>query len=291
MSIYKFANNLTKIRENKKLSQEDLAHLSGVNRRSVLRLENGLIKEPTIDTLLKLSASLEVDLVDLYIKDIYESHYLYKDLLSSFDILCGFKPKEEILLLEKKLNILEADPNFKGKDYELALMRLFIKNLKTPILISLQEEFEDLTSTRLNKNNLLTKDLSFLEARLLLNICNKNKSYKEIEREDILNNLITKRDKPIIVIMAYNILINRMYVNGTSKEALELADKSIQYAIDNHIINSYALLYYLKFLCFYEIGDDRYINSLNCANMFSSHLDNCMLSKIIDKKSKIVFGD
>ncbi|MFO3666559.1 MULTISPECIES: helix-turn-helix transcriptional regulator [Anaerococcus] len=291
MSIYKFANNLIKIRENKKLSQEDLAHLSGVNRRSVLRLENGLIKEPTIDTLLKLSASLEVDLVDLYIKDIYESHYLYKDLLSSFDILCGFKPKEEILLLEKKLNILEADPNFKGKDYELALMRLFIKNLKTPILISLQEEFEDLTSTRLNKNNLLTKDLSFLEARLLLNICNKNKSYKEIEREDILNNLITKRDKPIIVIMAYNILINRMYVNGTSKEALELADKSIQYAIDNHIINSYALLYYLKFLCFYEIGDDRYINSLNCANMFSSHLDNCMLSKIIDKKSKIVFGD
>ena len=170
-------------------------------------------------------------------------------------------------------------------------MRLFIKNLKTPILISLQEEFEDLTSTRLNKNNLLTKDLSFLEAILLINICNKNKSYKEIEREDILNNLITKRDKLIIVIMAYNILINRMYVNGTSKEALELADKSIQYAIDNHIINSYALLYYLKFLCFYEIGDDRYINSLNCANMFSSHLDNCMLSKIIDKKSKIVFGD
>ena len=61
-------------------------------------------------------------------------------------------------------------------------MRLFIKNLKTPILISLKEEFEDLTSTRLNKNNLLNKDLSFLEARLLLNICNKNKAYKEIER-------------------------------------------------------------------------------------------------------------
>ena len=291
MSIYKFANNLRKIRENKKLSQEDLAHLSGVNRRSILRLENGLIKEPTIDTLLKLSASLEFDLVDLYIKDIYESHYLYRDLLSSFDILCGFKSREEILLLEKKLEILEKDPNFNGKDYELALMRLFIKNLKTPILISLKEEFEDLTSTRLNKNNLMNKDLSFLEARLLLNICNKNKAYKEIEREDILNNLITKRDKPIIVIMAYNILINRMYVNGTSKEALELVDKSIQYAIDNHIINSYALLYYLKFLCLYEIGDERYINSLNFANMFSSHLDNCMLSKIIDKKSKIVFGD
>lgn len=291
MSIYKFGNDLTKIRENKRLSQEDLAFLSGISRRSISRIENGLIKEPSMDTLLKLSDALDFDLVDLYIKDIYESHYLYKDLLSSFDILCGFKSKDEILLLEKKLEILEKDSGFKNKDYELALMRLFIKNLKTPILISLKEEFEDLTSTRLNKNNLLTKDLSFLEARLLLNICNKNKDYKEIEREDILNNLIIKKDNPIIVIMSYNVLINRMYVNGASQEALELADKSIQYAIDNHIINSYALLYYLKFLCFYEIGDDRYINSLNYANMFSSHLDNCILGDIIVKKSKIVFGD
>ena len=87
MSIYKFANNLTKIRENKRLSQEDLAFLSGISCRSISRIENGQIKEPSMDTLLKLSASLEVDLVDLYIKDIYESHYLYRDLISSFDIL------------------------------------------------------------------------------------------------------------------------------------------------------------------------------------------------------------
>ena len=75
MSIYKFGNNLTKIRENKKISQEDLAHLSGISRRSISRIENGLIKEPSIDTLLKLSASLDFDLVDMYIKDIYESHF------------------------------------------------------------------------------------------------------------------------------------------------------------------------------------------------------------------------
>lgn len=54
MSIYKFANNLTKIRDNKRLSQDDLAYLSGISRRSISRIENGLIKEPSIDTLLKL---------------------------------------------------------------------------------------------------------------------------------------------------------------------------------------------------------------------------------------------
>ena len=52
MSIYKFGNDLTKIIENKKLSQEDLAHLSGISRRSISRIENGQIKEPSMDTLL-----------------------------------------------------------------------------------------------------------------------------------------------------------------------------------------------------------------------------------------------
>ena len=121
MSIYKFANNLTKIRENKKLSQEDLAFISGISRRSISRIENGLIKEPSIDTLLKLSASLDFDLVDLYIKDIYKSHYLYRELISSFDALVCYKSREEIILLEKKVNILEADSILKEKTMILPL--------------------------------------------------------------------------------------------------------------------------------------------------------------------------
>lgn len=59
MSRYKFGNDLTKIRENKKMSQEDLAFLSGISRRSISRIENGLIKESSIDTLLKLSAAID----------------------------------------------------------------------------------------------------------------------------------------------------------------------------------------------------------------------------------------
>ena len=203
MSIYKFANNLRKIRENKKLSQEDLAHLSGVNRRSILRLENGLIKEPTIDTLLKLSASLEVDLVDLYIKDIYESHYLYRDLLSSFDILCGFKSKEEILLLEKKLEILERDSGFKNKNYELALMRLFIKKLKNNITINFLEEFEYVTNSKIKRDNLLIKNHSFLESRLIINICNREEEFKNVSRSDILENIIKTEDNSTLKLKKY----------------------------------------------------------------------------------------
>lgn len=288
MSIYKFGNNLTKIRENKKLSQEDLSYLSGISRRSISRIENGLIKEPSIDTLLKLSASLDVDLVDLYIKDKYESHYLYGDLLSSFDILCGFKSKEEIRLLEKKLEVLEDDPNFKGKDYELALMRLFIKNLKTSILPNLAEEFEDLTSSKINKNSILIGDLSFLEARLLINICNDKNEFKNIGREDLLNIIINKIEDYTLHYLSYNSLINSIYVNKEFSGALRIVDKSIEDAKKNRFIEGNSLLYYLQFLCRYGLGDERFTQSLDRAILFSTYtgLDN--LKNVIEEKSKNV---
>lgn len=286
MSIYKFGNNLTKIRENKKISQEDLAHLSGISRRSISRIENGLIKEPSIDTLLKLSASLDFDLVDMYIKNNYESHYLYRDLISSFDILSSFKSREEILLLEKKLNILENDPSFKGKDYELALIRLFIKSLKTPKLLSLEEEFEDITSFKINKNKIFTGDLTFFETRLLVNVCNENGGYKNIAKEDLLDIIISKTDNCTLKFLSYNSLINSIYVNKECKDALSLVNEAIDESKKNRFIEGNSLLYYLQFLCRYGLGDERFTQSLDYALLFSTYtgLDN--LKNLIEEKSK-----
>ncbi|MFO3666553.1 helix-turn-helix domain-containing protein [Anaerococcus kampingiae] len=291
MSIYKFANNLRKIRENKKLSQEDLAFLSGISRRSISRIENGQIKEPSMDTLLKLSVSLEFDLVDLYIKDIYESHYLYRELLSSFDILCGFKSREEILLLEKKLEILEKDQNFKGKDYELALMKLFIKFLKTPILLSLTEEFEEITSARINKNNILTRDLSFLEARLLINVCNNKAYFKNIDRKEILSSIIDKNDESLIKLIAYYSLVNVMDMERDSLNGLEKINEAISFAKYSNHSEMFVFLYYLKFLCQYELGDENYRNSIKLSRIFASHLDKDGALKLINQVIGDVLGN
>ena len=291
MSIYKFANHLTKIRENKRLSQEDLAYLSGISRRSISRIENGMIKEPSIDTLLKLSASLDADLVDLYIKDIYESHYLYKELLSSFDALACYKSKEEILLLEKKVDILEKDPNFKGKDYELALMRLFVKSLKTPILLSLTEEFEDITSSRINKNNILTRDLSFLEARLLINVCNNKAYIKNIDRKEILSSIIDKNDESLTKLIAYYSLVNVMDIERDSLNGLEKINEVISFAKYTNHSEMFAFLYYLKFLCQHELGDENYRNSIELSRIFASHLDKDGALKSINQGIGEVLGN
>ena len=291
MSIYKFANHLTKIRENKRLSQEDLAYLSGISRRSISRIENGMIKEPSIDTLLKLSASLDADLVDLYIKDIYESHYLYRELLSSFDILSSFKSREEILLLEKKVDILERDQNFKGKDYELALMRLFVKSLKTPILLSLTEEFEDITSSRINKNNILTRDLSFLEARLLINVCNNKAYIKNIDRKEILSSIIDKNDESLTKLIAYYSLVNVMDIERDSLNGLEKINEVISFAKYTNHSEMFAFLYYLKFLCQHELGDENYRNSIELSRIFASHLDKDGALKSINQGIGEVLGN
>lgn len=286
MSIYKFGNDLTKIRENKRLSQEDLSYLSGISRRSISRIENGLIKEPNIDTLLKLSASLGVDLVDLYIKDIYESHYLYRDLLSSFDILCGFKSKEEIRLLEKKLEVLEDDSNFKGKDYELALMRLFIKKLKSNFMINFLEEFEYVTSRRIKRDNILSKNHSFMESRLLINICNREEGFKNVSRSDILENIIKKEDDSTLKLVAYSSLINSLYIEYEYKRAIEKIYEFMNYANKVKEMQAFALIYYQKFLCEKKLKHPESIDSLNTANIFASHVGVPILSEMIENKGK-----
>lgn len=286
MSIYKFGNDLTKIREDKRLSQEDLAFLSGISRRSISRIENGLIKEPSMDTLLKLSATLDIDLVDLYIKDIYESHYLYKELLSSFDILCGFKSKEEILMLEKKLNLLKADPKFKGKDYELALMRLFIKKLTNPFVANFSEEFEGITSTRIKRDNLFNKNHSFLESRLIINICNREEEFKNVSKSDILENIIKIEDNSTLKLVAYSSLINSLYIDREYKRAIDKIYEFINYTNKIKEMQAFALIYYQKFLCEKKLKQPESIDSLNTANIFASHLGVPILKEMIENKSK-----
>lgn len=56
---------LKNIRAVKRISQTELSRKSGVSRLEILKLENGSVKYPRMDTLMKLSTALEVDFFDL----------------------------------------------------------------------------------------------------------------------------------------------------------------------------------------------------------------------------------
>ena len=65
MSNQELSKNLKKLREKKSFSQDRLAKLADVANNTVIKIEQGDNKNPTLETLKKLSDALGVSLDDL----------------------------------------------------------------------------------------------------------------------------------------------------------------------------------------------------------------------------------
>lgn len=59
------ANNLRKLRKAKGLSQERLARLANIANNTIVKIEAGKNKNPTLDTLKKIAKALGVSIEDL----------------------------------------------------------------------------------------------------------------------------------------------------------------------------------------------------------------------------------
>ena len=60
-----YLKNLAKFRKEKGLTQEGLARKADISYHTMIKLESGGIKNPRIDTVVKLSKALDVKLDDL----------------------------------------------------------------------------------------------------------------------------------------------------------------------------------------------------------------------------------
>jgi transcriptional regulator with XRE-family HTH domain len=59
------AQNIKKLRKQRKLSQEELAKKAGVTYSTLIKLESGVNKNPTIKTIQQIAVALEVTLDEL----------------------------------------------------------------------------------------------------------------------------------------------------------------------------------------------------------------------------------
>lgn len=59
------SNNIKKLREAKGLSQEKLARLADIANNTLIKMESGENKNPTLDTLKKVAKALVVSVDDL----------------------------------------------------------------------------------------------------------------------------------------------------------------------------------------------------------------------------------
>jgi transcriptional regulator with XRE-family HTH domain len=60
-----FAANVTRIRESRKLTQEQLGWAAGLHQTAIARIESGE-RQPTLSTVFKLARGLEVPPADLF---------------------------------------------------------------------------------------------------------------------------------------------------------------------------------------------------------------------------------
>ena len=56
------ANNIKKLRKNHKLSQEELAKKAGITYSTLIKIESGANKNPTMETLTKLADALQISI-------------------------------------------------------------------------------------------------------------------------------------------------------------------------------------------------------------------------------------
>ena len=61
----KISDNLKKLREKKGYSLEKVARLADLSLNTIVKIENGVNQNPTIETLTKIAKALEVSVDDL----------------------------------------------------------------------------------------------------------------------------------------------------------------------------------------------------------------------------------
>jgi len=59
------AKNIKKLRKQHKLSQEELAKKANITYSTLIKIESGVNKNPTLDTMSKIASAFEVSIDDL----------------------------------------------------------------------------------------------------------------------------------------------------------------------------------------------------------------------------------
>ena len=199
-----FGKKLIEIRKRKGLRQADVAALINLSQRSIGRLERGEIESASVDSLIELSKVYDTDIISLYKKYIYGNLCILDEIKSLLDINAVFLPKEIRINLLEKINLIKDERDLKAKRYEIDLLELFIKYLNDEVSNDdLKNHFEDLSSSKIKRNNFSNIDLSPIELRILLNIASDSKDFKNIERLEIFEKCKNQNKDQIVKLLAY----------------------------------------------------------------------------------------
>jgi transcriptional regulator with XRE-family HTH domain len=97
-----FGLRIKELRENKKLTQENLAELINIDSRTLSRIETGK-NFTTLETLEKMAKILDVEIKDFFI---FEHHKNAQDLISSINKMVSETEFEKLKLIYKMVDTM-----------------------------------------------------------------------------------------------------------------------------------------------------------------------------------------
>lgn len=275
---YRFGKLLREIRQKNKLTQEELAHLSFINIRTISNIENGKINID-LDKLEIITQIFNIDLVEVYLYLLLDdSQQIDKliDRLNSRDRYAGSSQADEIKLLTeientsnrkiirdkaKKLKLLFQSIELRNKDEKKSLIEEAL-NIGKPF---------DFSSLRSN-----TYDL--IDYRLLMNyaLCLDSKDDRLTFLKFIEN---AKIDNDNLKSILYHNMASTYYTLEKSYLSLYYINKAIAANNRNPI---YPIMLYQKSIILYDLKMpyDKYVRmTLETSKKISPNLYQILLNK------------
>lgn len=193
-----------------------------------------------------------------------------------------------ILNLLDKINLIKESRDLKSRKYELKLLEIFIKYISNEINDrDLYDEFEYISSDKVEWKNFPNIDLSPIELRILLNIATTFDSYKNIDRLDIFNKCKNQENNKIIKIASCNNLSNFYIKNKEYSKAIKITNEGINYSRENSFIYGLLYLNFSKFLASYRLYDN-YEKSLTVTKILLENISNENLVNKVNEKIKYI---
>lgn len=249
----KFGKFLKKIRQEKKVTQEDLAYHSFININTISNMENGKV-DIDLDKLETISEVLNVDLVEEYLYLLLNDSEKINNIIDNFnsrDRYSGSSQVEEISILTEIENTSRRKfIKQKAKKLKLLFQSIEIKddiNKKKSLIIKALNTSNDFDFVNLDSNN-----YDIIDYRLLMNyafyVNNLNvrlKYFKFIEKSSVDNDNLNS-------ILYHNMAVT-YYILYKSYLALYYINKSISSNRHNPVS---PIMLYQKSLILYDLSLD-----------------------------------
>lgn len=291
-----FSDKLRDLRLENNLTQEEVAALALISKKTLSRIENGTVI-PKIETLEVLSDVYNTDLIKLYLESRYINFELFSSILANIDILIEKRLFDELISEKNNLERLESHVEAGFLKIRIDQYILFIDSIlamekgdiaRAKILTS---KALKLTKENFDANNYENFSYSTLELRLLMILA---KVYYLEDSYEIYTEILSfcfssvdPRDKFFI---STCINLGNVYKRDANYEkALEVFNLGLEAALKNNYLAELDLLFFAKGSCEYKLGLSIYKDS------FSKALDFCTITGknqtkiLIEKKIKKYF--